>query len=338
MPARYLITGATGFVGGHVAEACVQRGHPVVSIARPTSDTALLQSWGVTIHRGELGDPQLVRKALEDVDVVVHCAAKVGDWGPVEDYRPVNVEALRVLLDACKGQALSRFIHMSSLGVYPMRHHHGTDETCPLPRRHRDAYSTTKVEAEQLALGYYRDFGVPVVILRPGFIYGPRDQAVMPRIIEGLRAGTMRYPGARGQRALNTIFIKNLVDAVFLAAQNQQAVGQAYNLTDGEFVSKRRFVEAVADAMGLPHPHLTPPFWLSWLVTWGFEKAARLRGAKQAPIFNFTRLKFMGYNLDFSIEKARRELGYRPRVDFSDAIHETMAWYKTQWKPQTGVG
>ena len=326
----YLITGATGFVGGHIADACVQRGRQVNAIARATSDTGHLQKLGVTIFRGDLGDSQMVRQALQDVDVVIHCAARVGDWGPVEDYRQANVEQLRVLLDACKGQALSRFVLMSSLGVYAARHHYRTDETEPLPKRHRDGYSQSKVEAEQLALQYYRDFGVPVVVLRPGFVYGPRDRAVMPRIIDNLRKGSVRYPGARGKRALNTIFIRNLTDAVFLAIERDEAVGQAYNLTDGEFVSKRRFLEAVADAMGLQHPSLTPPYWLAWLVTWCSEKLAKLRGAKEAPNFNFTRFKFMALNLDFSIEKAKMDLGYLPRVTFDDAIYETMAWYKSE--------
>jgi nucleoside-diphosphate-sugar epimerase len=151
----------------------------------------------------------------------------------------------------------------------------------------------------------------------------------MPRIINGLREGRLRYPGG-GLAALNTIYVNNLVDAVFLAVECEKAVGQAYNLTDGEFVSKRRFIEAIADALELPHPTRTPPLWLAWLVTWCSEKMAKLRGAKEAPNFNFTRLKFMGYNLDFSIQKAMDDLGYRPRVNFEEAIGETMAWYRGQ--------
>jgi nucleoside-diphosphate-sugar epimerase len=325
---RFLITGATGFVGGHVAQACRERGHELSALVRPSSDTRELAALGATLYRGELTDLSLVRSAVTDADIVVHCAAKVGDWGPVDAYRRVNVEGLRTLLDACKGQALSRFIHVSSLGVYAARHHYGTDESEPLPRRHRDGYSQSKVEAEQLALDYYRDFGVPVVVLRPGFVYGPRDRSVMPRLIHGLREGTVRYPGARGQRALNTIYVGNLVEAIFLAIANDQAVGEVFNLTDGEPVSKRRFIEAVADALGLPHPHLMPPYWLAWLVTWCYETAAKLRGAPAAPIFNFTRLKFLGLNLDFNIDKARRMLGYRPRWSVDDALVETMDWYK----------
>ena len=324
---HYLITGATGFVGGHVAEACVRREQAVSAIVRPSSATGELEKRGAILYRGELGDASLVRQAVAEADVIVHCAAKVGDWGPVEDYRQVNVENLRVLLDACKGQGLTRFIHMSSLGVYEARHHHCTDEETPPATAHRDGYSQSKVEAERLALHYYKEFGVPVVVLRPGFVYGPRDKTVMPRIINSLRQGTGRYPGGGG-RALNTIYVQNLVDAIFLAAQKDAAVGQVYNLTDGEFVSKRQFIEAVADARGLPHPTRTPPLWLAWFVTLCSEKLAKLRGAKEAPLFNYTRLKFMGYNLDFSIEKAKRELGYHPRASFEQAIGETMDWYK----------
>ena len=326
---RFLITGATGFVGGHVVEAFRRRNWHVTALARPESDTKALESQGVAIVRCDPTDGAGLRRALAEIDVVVHCAAKIGDWGPHADYIRANVDNLRVLLDACKGQALSRFIQISSLGVYAARNHRGTDESTPAAESHRDGYSHSKALAEKLALQYYRDFEVPVVVLRPGFIYGPGDRNVLPRIIDNLRQGAVRYPGG-GHAALNTIFVRNLVDAIFLTIGHDGAVGQIYNLTDGEIVSKRRFIEKIADAFGLPHPTLTPPMPVARVVTWGAEALASLRGAKEAPMFNFTRLKFMGLNLDFSIEKARRELGYSPRVSFDDAMVETMAWYRAE--------
>jgi nucleoside-diphosphate-sugar epimerase len=327
MSSRFLLTGASGFVGGHIAEALVQRGWPVSAIIRPSSDTSLLKKLNVNLLVGEMSDARFVSEAVADADVVINAAAKVGDWGPVEDYRAVNVEQLRVLLDACKGQALERFIHVSSLGVYEGRHHYGTDETVPPPARHSDGYTQTKVESEQLVLRYYRDFEVPVVVLRPGFVYGPRDRTVLPRIIENLKKHEVRYPGG-GHAAMNTIFVLNVVQALLLALDNPQAVGQIYNLTDGEFVSKRQFIEAICDALGLDKPTGKPPLWLAKIVTWFSEKRARWRGAKEAPRFTFAKLKFMGYNLDFSIEKAKRELGYLPRFTFKEGMYETMAYYK----------
>jgi len=327
MPLRYLITGATGFLGGHVAEACAARGLPVVTIARPGSDTKLLDRLGATIRRGDITDAGVVQQAVDGADVVVHCAAKVGDAGPVEDYRGVNVEALRGLLDTCKGRPLHRFVHMSSLGVYEARHHHGTDEREPLPAQHMDGYTQSKVEAEQLALAYQREHGVPVVVLRPGFVYGPRDRNVLPKLIQRMATSKIHYLGG-DRRALNTIYIGNLVDAVFLAAEQPWAVGQVYNLTDGEFVSKRRFIEAVAEAMGFKKPKQLLPRWLAGILVRLVERRVRRAGPNGKTVLTPAQFKFLLLNLDFSIEKAKRELGYRPRVGFDEGMRQTMAWYK----------
>jgi nucleoside-diphosphate-sugar epimerase len=323
-----LITGATGFVGGHLAEACAARGNQVATLARQGSETAFLERLGVTVHRGDLSDPEAVRRALEGAEVVVHCAAKVGDWGPVEAYRTVNVEGLRGLLEACRGRPLERFVHLSTLGVYAARHHYGTDESEPLPKCHIDAYTQTKAEAERLALEYHHVHRLPVVVLRPGFVYGPRDRTVLPRLIESLRSRVLRYLG-RGQGALNTIYVGNLVDAVFLAVEKPQAIGHIYNLTDGEFVSKKRFIDTIASSLDLPKPKSAPvPVWLARVLAWTMERRARRKGATEPPRLTQARVKFLGLNLDFSIERAKRDLGYQPRVPFDKAMAETMAWYR----------
>src|SRR5262249_62163878 len=110
MALRILISGATGFVGGHAADACVQRGHTVSTIARAGSDTARLEQHGVGIHRGDITDGDGLRKAVAEGDVVVHCAAKGGDWGPVQEYRAINVEATRHLLEACPPRPTRAFV------------------------------------------------------------------------------------------------------------------------------------------------------------------------------------------------------------------------------------
>jgi nucleoside-diphosphate-sugar epimerase len=325
---RYLITGATGFVGGHVATACRARGHEVVALARAGADAAALEKAGVAVLRGDLTDAAAVRQAVDGADVVVHCAAKVGDWGPVEDYRPVNVDGLRHLLEACRGRPLQRFVHLSSLGVYAARHHRGTDESEPLPERHMDGYTQTKVEAEALALGEQRAHGVPVVVLRPGFVYGPRDRTVLPRLIEALRARQFRHVGG-GRTVLNAIYVGNLVEAVFLAVDAPAAVGRVYNLTDGEPVTKRQFIDAIVRALGLPGPRpVSAPLWLARLIARGMEAQARWRKSRQAPALTQAGVKFLGLNLDFSIARARSELNYRPPFTFERGMAETMDWYR----------
>ena len=327
MPRCYLVTGATGFVGSHVAEALVARGDSVRTIARAGSDTALLEKLGVAITRGDLTDAAAVKQACAGVDVVIHCGAKVGDWGPVDEYRKVNVEGLRLLLDAVVKTPLQRFVLVSSLGVYAARHHYGTDETEPLPDNHIDGYTQSKVEAERLALEYHRKQNVPVAVLRPGFIYGPRDRSVLPRIAGRLKERSIIYI-AKGRYALNTTYVSNLVDAILLAVDHPAAVGEVFNITDGEFVSKRQFFEAVADGTGMPRPRGSVPVWLARFIANWRESVFRRKNKPHPPRATQAQLKFAGLNLDFSIAKARTKLGYTPRVNFNDGMKQAIEWYK----------
>jgi nucleoside-diphosphate-sugar epimerase len=328
MDVTCLITGATGFVGGHLAESCLTRGWRVRALIRPASDASRLQALGVDIRRGDLADPAAVTSAAGGVEFIFHCAARVGDWGSLDEYRAVNVHPLRTLLEASRTSQLKRFVLLSSLGVYPAQHHHGTTEDEPLPDSHVDSYTTTKVEAERLALDYHQRHFIPLTILRPGFIYGPRDRTLLPRLIENLRLRRVRYIGS-GSLAMNCIYVKNLVEAFFLAVDYPKGDGQAYNLTDGERVTKRRFVEAVCDGLDLSRPSAIPvPFWVARLVTWWLESRARKRGATEAPRLTQARLKFLGLNLDFSIEKARNELGFRPQFNFNEGMTQTLGWFR----------
>jgi nucleoside-diphosphate-sugar epimerase len=326
-----LVTGATGFVGSHVAESLVRQGNAVRALARAGADTTLLEGLGVSTIRGDFADSAALKSAMEGVDVVVHCAAKVGDWGPVDEYRKVNVEGLRALFDATLGKPLHRFVHDSTLGVYEARHQYGTDETEPLPDKHIDGYTQSKVEAERLALQYHRKQGVPVVILRPGFVYGPRDRTVLPRLVDRLRERSVIYI-ARGKHALNTTFVGNIADAVVLAIESPNAIGEIFNITDGEFVSKRRYFETVADGLGVQRPRSFPPVpvWLAQLLANWREGKFRRENRPNPPRITQAQLKFAGLNLDFSIAKARTKLGYAPRVLFDEGMKQAIEWYRRQ--------
>jgi nucleoside-diphosphate-sugar epimerase len=255
----------------------------------------------------------------------------VGDWGQVDEYRKVNVEGLRALLDAALNRPLHRFVHISTLGVYEARHHYGTDETEPLPDRHIDGYTQSKVEAERLALQYRRKQNVPVTILRPGFVYGSRDRMVLPRLANRLRERSVIYI-ARGKYALNTTFVGNIADAVLLAIDNPAAVGEVFNITDGEFVSKRTFFETVADGLGLKRPRLFPsvPVWLARMMANWRESKFRKENRPHPPRITQAQLKFAGLNLDFSIAKARTKLGYSPRVLFLEGMKQATEWYRKE--------
>lgn len=318
------LTGGTGLVGGHAAEEALRRGHRVRALVRSSSDARFLDQLGVDKITGDLTDSEALKRGVEGADWVFNCAAKVGDWGTLEEFRAVNVDAFRLLLEAASDARVERFVHVSSLGVYEGRDHYGTDETTPPAADSLDAYTRSKTEAEALALKYGRERGLPVAIVRPGFIYGERDRTVLPKLLTNLRRGTFAYFGS-GDQALNCIYVKNLVHGIFLAAENPAALGEVFNLTDGEPVSKKRFVGRVAELAGLKPPTRRIPLKLAKILATIVEGIAKARGASKPPLINKARYKFLGLNLDYSIEKARRLLGYQPPFRFDQGIERAMA-------------
>lgn len=325
-----LITGATGLVGSHVAERARQQGLRVRALVRSNSDTKALREWGVELVQGELSDPASLIKVVEGVTHVVHCAAKVGDWGPIDDYRAVNVRSLEHLLSAAEATGkLKRFIHISSLGVYEGRDHYGTDEATPPSSTGMDGYTLTKVEAENLVLRHVKEKQLPATVIRPGFIYGPRDRTVLPKLLARLKMGGVKFFGS-GQQLMNNTFVGNLVDAIFLALGNPKTIGQVYNITDDKLVSKREFIGTAASLAGYKVPTASVPLGLAKFLVKVFEGIYRLIGAKEAPLLSNARYKFLGLNLDFCIDKARRELPYTPRVPFAEGMKQTIDWFRTQ--------
>lgn len=325
---RILITGATGLVGSHVAERARSLGLTTRALVRASADTTWLQEQGVELVTGDMSSPESLAQACDGVTRVVHCAARVGDWGPVDDYREVNVHGLENLLKASmRSGSLKRFVHISSLGVYPARDHHGTDETTAPSAEGIDGYTLTKVEAEQLALRYIKEEDVPGVVLRPGFIYGPRDRTVLPRLLEKIRTKQFKYLGSR-DKLMNNTYVGNLVDAVFLALVDDSVVGEVFNIRDLRLVSKQEFIESVANAAGYPVPTGVVPLPIAKFLAKAMEGTWRLLRKKEAPLLSSARIKFLGLNLDYSIDKAIAKLGYQPQTDFTQAMQTTMDWFR----------
>jgi nucleoside-diphosphate-sugar epimerase len=321
-----LITGATGFIGGHVARAAIKQGIRTRALVRRESRFKTLQENGVQVLFGSMSDPYSLKGAVADATHVVHCAARVGDWGPVAEYREVNVQGLESLLEAAvENKALQRFVHLSSLGVYEARDHHGTDETEPIATNGIGGYAQTKIEAENLVQGYVKREKLPAIILRPGFVYGPRDRAVLPRVLSRLKNGRFRFIGS-GEQVLNNVYVGNAVDAIFKALECEDQVGQAFNITDGRLVSRLEFIHTICDAGGYKRPEKHVPLGAARTAAIVLETIWKALGITNPPTPSQAIVKFLGYNLDYSIEKARRELGYDPQVDFADGMKQTMAW------------
>lgn len=315
-----LITGATGLVGSHVAEQAVLRGCRVRAIVRSTADITFLRGLNIELIHGDLDQPESLKSACDGATVVIHCAAKVGDWGPTAEYRRINVTGTQALIDAAMATGtLKRWIQISSLGVYEGTDHYGTDEATVPCTTGIDGYTLTKVESEQVVRDSIRDRSLPAVILRPGFIYGPRDRTVLPKLTERLRSGKFAYLGSP-DKLMNNTYVGNLCEAIWLAIERDDIVGEVFNIRDPRAVTKREFIETVCDAAGIPFPKKIVPLPVAKFLAKAMETTWKLLGRKEAPLLNSARIKFLGLNLDYSIDKAIRKLGYTPSTDFRDAM------------------
>lgn len=326
MPAtRLAITGANGMVGTHVTRRAVQAGYQVRALVRAEDDRGELSQLGVEIVEWDLLEEDSFPAAVADQEVIVHTAAHVGDWGPPEKYRAANVYGLDRLLQAVRREGkLRRWVQISSLGVYPAKHHHGLDETTPPNLDGFDGYTRTKAEADILLDKHTAEYGLPVVKMRPGFMYGEADRHVVPRLVELLRAGRVRMIGD-GKMLCDNTYIGNFADAVMLALEKPGIEGEAFNIRDERLVDRNEFIGTVAQYLGLPFPRRVP-LWFAKAAVGPVERVARLLRKQQAPLITHARMKFMTLNLDYSIDKAKRELGYCPKVDFQDGIKIALDW------------
>lgn len=326
-----LVTGATGLVGSRVVQRALESGIPTKALVRSAANAQFLAEQGAELIEADLTDYKSLKEVLSGVTIVVHTAAKVGDWGPADEYRKTNVAGLETLLTALEEQCLiNHFIHISSLGVYQARDHFGTDETEPPHTAGIDGYTLSKIESEQLL----QKHSLPFTILRPGFIYGPRDRTVLPRILERLKSGQFAFLGSP-EKLMNNTYVENLVDAIFLALFNEEALSQTYNITDPRLVSKQEFISTIAELAEYPVPKKVVPLPIARNLATILEGIWKLLGKKQAPILSQARIKFLGLNLDFSTLKAKEELQYHPEKSFQQAMTETINWFReNQQLPQ----
>jgi nucleoside-diphosphate-sugar epimerase len=326
-----LITGATGLLGSHIAERLVQEGRRVRALVRPGSNLRFLEELGVELVTGDLSDPASLRKAVEGVDVVFHSAAKVGDWGPWREFQLHTIDGTRRLVEACAGTRLQRFVHISSISVYghPKPKPGGITEHDPFATRFWwwDYYPRAKIAAEQIVWDAHRSIGLPVTVIRPGWIYGPRDRTSLSRLATALSNGSVWILGD-GNNLLNTIYVTNVVDACLLAAEKTNALGRAYNVCHDGPITQREFIRLFATALGVRPPTWRMPMWLALYGGFWGEAFGRLFGIRQPPPVTRYAVWLMGRKTAYSTERARKELDWQPRVGYEEGIQRTVEWYQ----------
>jgi len=320
-----VVTGAAGFIGGRVAQRLVQSGTPVVAMDLPGRRFDHLSGAGLQVREADVTDAEALRRVLAGLRpaAVVHCAALMGGWGEPSEYHRVNVGGTRTVCEWAVGAGATRFVYISSVSVYGMPPIVGIDETTPV--RHIGLpYGDSKIEAEALVRRAHQA-GLPSIILRPGDVFGPRAGEWVVKLVDSMRAGRMILI-AGGAGLINVTYVDNLVDAIEAALRRPEAPGRDYIITDGAPVTWKKYLHALAQAAACPPPRFSLPSALAWPAVIALEAAGRIVG-KRPPLSRMG-LRLLTARCTYSIERARRELDWQPRVAFGTAMEEIAAWLR----------
>jgi nucleoside-diphosphate-sugar epimerase len=329
---KVVVTGGTGFLGRHVAWRLAGSGHDVVFTGRNSRAAAEVIENApapvrfVAIDHGDRDAQATLQECAKGAGAVIHCAALSSPWGSSNAFEKANVEATREVVEACRFAKVPRLVHISTPSVY-FRYADCVgvreDDALPPPV---NTYARTKLAAE----GIVRDAGLDhAVILRPRAIFGAWDNTILPRLLRTLRGRAV--PLVRdGSALVDLTCVDNVSDAVMLALEARCPPGRIYNISNGEPVRVRSLFEQVARAFGLELRTRSVRYGLADAIARGLEAISP--PAWEPPLTRYT-LGTITFSQTLDLTRARRELGYAPRVSFEKGLEDTARWWRTRGAP-----
>jgi nucleoside-diphosphate-sugar epimerase len=326
-----LVTGGNGFVGRHVVLALQDRGDRVRVLALPDEQTDWLDDRGTAVYRGNICEPDTLAAPMQGVDAVLHLAAMMDVWRPLEDYHAVNVTGTESVYRAALAAGARRVVHMSSSSVYGVGLGRPADERFPLTP-FRDPYPVTKAVADMVVQRMILEDQLPAVIIRPDQIFGPGDHLHFGQMAERLAAGRGVIVGS-GDNALPFVYVSDVVQGLLLALGSERAVGQAYNITNDRPLTQREFLGAIADEIGASRPRIHVPYRALYAAGYAAERLATATRSRRRPPITRLGVAFFGTDNRYAIDKAQRELGYVPRVDLREGISLAATWHRHRDRP-----
>ncbi len=325
------VTGATGFIASHLVERLLQEGFLVRCLVRKSSNTDYLDQLNVNLVYGELTDLESLRKGVQGCDYIFHCAAFVSDWGTIDEIRQINVTGTRNLLEVALEHSSCRFIYVSTTDVYGHPKKKNISEEQPYPTNFCNWYTQTKMEAELEVLHFHTHHQLPVTILRPATVYGPRSVNVIGEISDAIRSGQMLLIN-NGKANAGLCYITNLIHAIILVAESELAIGKCFNVADNSQVSWKQFIDDLADRLGQQKKYYHMPYGvayaLGWLLENGYRALRMATGLKFSALLSRQAVQVMGREQDFNTDKIQSLLDYQAIVDYKTSLQETVKWIK----------
>src|SRR5438874_5136755 len=321
---KVLITGATGLLGGHLIKELQQRNEQIRALVLPVENADSLIERGIEVVRGDITDASSLPPAVKDVDLIFHLAGMMAVWRPLADYRLVNVTGSENLYKAAQQAGVRRYIHTSSHTVYGLGYGRFLIENDPL-RPDPDPYSLTKAEGDRLMRRLMLTSEMETVILRPGTFFGPGDRLHFGRMAQKMKGGKGVIIG-RGNNALPFCYVTDVVQGFMLAAYHKNAPGNVYNITNDRPMTQQEIFDAIADDVHGKRPTLHLPYLPIYYGAIVAEKVVA-RVTRTKPVVTQLGAMMFGSDNRHSVEKARRELGYEPKVDLRTGITVAAEWF-----------
>lgn len=320
-----LITGGNGLLGRHLVTALHDQGASVRVLALPAEDTRWLDRHGVAVHRGDICDPATLTVPMAGVRAVFHLAGMMGVWRPMSDYQAVNVTGTVNVCRAALAAGVGRLVHVSSWTVYGMDLGRPAREDFLL-RPFAEPYAVTKAAGDRAVQRMIIEEHLPAVIIRPGTFFGPGDQLHFGRLADRLQGGRGVIVGP-GDNALPFVYVTDVVRGLLLALDHPNAVGQAFNITTDDPLTQQQMLAAIARETGVSQPRVHVPYRALYGAGYLAERLAQVSGSEGQPLVTRLGVKLFGTDNRHSIDKARRELGYRPRTSLLEGVKLTAEWY-----------
>jgi 8-amino-7-oxononanoate synthase len=324
---RVLVTGASGFLGGRLAAMLAERGDRVRVLARRSSDLSHLAAVRPEVIQGSLEDPGSLRIAVRGVEIIYHCAALSFDWGAWEAFETANVVGVENLARAAsRSDSLERFVHVSSSDVYgyPQR---PCDESAPLVDTGLP-YNRSKVLGERALWRHAGEGKLPLTVVRPVTIYGPRSKDIVLEVVKMIRSGSMAFVDG-GRVPAGLVYVDDVAAALMAAARSPAALGKAYNVRAGGGETWRDYVDALADGLGARRPWLSLPSGLALPAARALEGVHRLFRARGRPLLTRHSVLLLCRDQGFPTERIRAELGFDAAIGFAEGIERTLRWLRS---------
>jgi nucleoside-diphosphate-sugar epimerase len=322
---RVLVTGGTGFVASHLLPALLRSGHEVRALVLPSAQAALAQQDNVECFAGDVREPGSLSPAMDGVEAVFHLAAAIGVRRPMREYHAINVIGTENVCRAALAARVKRLVHMSSTSVYPQGLGVPVREDFPL-NPPPDPYAVTKAAAEARLQRMIAEERLPASVVRTGNIYGPGDRLNFGRIADRVLTGRSIVIGS-GRNRVPFTYVEDVVDGLLRVLEHEEAEGQIYNITDDRPPTQEELLREVAEQLGATPPHIHIPYRFLYSAGWLAELVARITGSSHPLVTRFG-VAMYGADNCFVIDKARRQLGYEPRVHLSDGVSRAAEWYR----------